>query len=105
MNLLNKLFNKNNNVSEKGEALKKRLSECVQHEDRTTGPRDHVNPQEYMEHLAKLKSNPEEYDLEVYSAEMDACLPECYNYLSLLGLGIIFYSYLYFSFAELMLIS
>ena len=25
-----------------------------------------------MEHLAKLKSNPEEYDLEVYSAEMDA---------------------------------
>ena len=71
MNLLNKLFNKNNNVSEKGEALKKRLSECVQHEDRTTGSRDHVNPQEYMEHLAKLKSNPEEYDLETYSTEMD----------------------------------
>lgn len=70
MNLLNKLFNKNNNVSEKGEALKKRLSECVQHEDRTE-IRDHVNPEEYMEHLAKLKSNPEEYDLETYSTEMD----------------------------------
>ena len=24
-----------------------------------------------MEHLAKLKSNPEEYDLETYSTEMD----------------------------------
>lgn len=72
MNLLNKLFNKNNNASEKGEALKKRLSKCVQHEDRTTGPRDHVNPQEYMEYLAKLKANPEEYDLETYDAEMDA---------------------------------
>lgn len=72
MNLLNKLFNKNNNANEKGEALKKRLSKCVQHEDRTTESRDHVNPQEYMEYLAKLKANPEEYDLEAYNAEMDA---------------------------------
>lgn len=71
MNLLNKLFKGTEINTKKGEDLKSRLKECMINEDRTM-EKDHVNPQEYMELLIKYKSNPEDYNLEVYSKEMDA---------------------------------
>lgn len=67
MNLLNKLFKAKQ--IKKGDELKKRLKECVGHENATC-PRDHVNPEEYFDLLIKYKANQDRY--KVYSTEMDA---------------------------------
>lgn len=67
MNLLNKLFNKEE-VNKKGDELRSRLKECVIRDDATQA-RDHVNPSEYMEFLAQYKA--QYFDGSIYTTSMD----------------------------------
>lgn len=67
MNLLNKLFNKEES-NKKGDELRSRLKECINRDDATEA-RDHINPDEYMEFLAQYKAKY--FDVSMYTTSMD----------------------------------